>query len=437
MELSTINEVAEQPVEASNGQSHSRHVFPVDRKVLPEPLMLDIGCGEKGPQPGFIGVDRKFGGEAYPLRLNDGTVVADNSVDELRASHVLEHFGHNEVGNVVQEWVRALKQGGTLKIAVPDFSWIARAHIQKKQVPYWAYLWGGQSNPDDFHKCGFSRETLSSLMRQCGLRRVREWYSSIENDGSSLPVSLNLEGTKGLTATFKHPMPKVHAIVTLPRLAFTSNMFCSLGTAQLLGIPFRKLEGAYWEQCIERCITDLLDDVPDLDYVMTMDYDSVFRPQDVATLIDLAVEHPEADAIAPVQVRRASGGIMAWLMGPDGKPIPTDTNLTKDHYKGDLLRAYTAHFGLTLLKAEKFKKLPRPWFRSIPDARGEWGPAHIDADIAFWQQWHSAGNTLYLAPRVPIGHTQVVVSWPNDSFGVTHQACELFWEEDEPADLWT
>lgn len=404
------------------------------QQSVTEPLKLNVGSSSVC-LPGYTNIDRKYGGEASPLRYNDGTPVADDSVDEILASHVLEHFGHHEVGNVVQDWVRALKMGGRLRVAVPDFTWIAKAHLKRDRRPYYAYLLGGQRDADDFHKCAFDRETLTALLRQCGLHRVRLWTSA-NPDCSSLPVSLNLEATKGLRVEMRNPLPKVHAVVSLPRLGFTATQFCALGTTQLLGIPFRKQEGAYWEQGIERVITDLLDDEPDVEYVLTIDYDSVFTPQDVVTLCDLAVEHPEADAIAPVQVRRASGGVMAWLMGPDGKPRPHDQKTAKEDYAGDLVRCYTAHFGLTLLKASKFKDLPRPWFRSRPGSDGSWGPDRVDADVAFWMQWHDAGHSLYLASRVPIGHTQLVVTWPTNDMGITHQPTEEFWADGEPTHTW-
>ena len=403
--------------------------------MVEQPLKLNVGSANV-VLPGYTNIDRKDGGEAFPLAYNDGTPVADDSVDFLYASHVLEHFGHNEVGNVVQEWVRCLKMGGILRVAVPDAVWISRA-ILKRDFRAYAYLLGGQVDADDYHKCAFDAETLSSLLRQCGLRRVRRWKSEYP-DCSRLPVSLNLEATKGIRVELRNPIPKVHAVVSLPRLGFTSTQFCALGTTQLLGIPFRKQDGVYWEQCMERCITDLLEDEPGLEYVLTIDYDSVFTPQDVATLCDLAVEHPEADAIAPVQVRRTSGGVMAWLFGPDGKPRPVNEKLTKEHYDGDLVRCYTAHFGLTLLKASKFKDLPRPWFQSRPGSGGRWdAPDRVDADVAFWMQWHDAGNSLYLSSRVPIGHTQLVVTWPADDLGVVHQPTEAFWAEEEPKNLWT
>ena len=78
-------------------------------------VRLNLGSG-RTPIPGWTNVDIKAGGSAYPL-----TQYADGSVDEIRASHILEHFSHHEVALVLREWVRVLKRGGKLYIAVPDF----------------------------------------------------------------------------------------------------------------------------------------------------------------------------------------------------------------------------------------------------------------------------------------------------------------------------
>ena len=56
--------------------------------------------------PGFTNVDRKFGQEAFPLPY------PDESVEAVRASRILEHFGHREVQAVLNDWVRVLQDGG-------------------------------------------------------------------------------------------------------------------------------------------------------------------------------------------------------------------------------------------------------------------------------------------------------------------------------------
>ena len=79
-----------------------------------EKIRLNLGAGDT-KLPGYIAVDRKNGQEVYPLAYED------NSVDEIYASHILEHFGLNEILKVLQNWVSKLKPGGLMKIAVPDF----------------------------------------------------------------------------------------------------------------------------------------------------------------------------------------------------------------------------------------------------------------------------------------------------------------------------
>lgn len=398
------------------------------------PLRLNIGSGERVKLEGFTNIDRKFGGEAYPLKFNDGTPVPGSSVEMIYASHVLEHFGFREVEGVLRDWVRVLKTGGILRLAVPDFSWIARAHINKSGDPYLNYLMGGQADSNDFHRSTFDRSILTGLMREAGLRRIRTWVG--EHDCSSLPCSLNLEGTKGIVVRAKHKLPKVKAVLSMPRLAFTDNMFCALGTCGMLGIPFCKTVGVYWDQCMERCLTQIVTKEPDIEYVLTIDYDSVFRHQDVLTLCDLAQDHPEADAIAPLQVRRGDGQFMLYALQPDGSDYPPGTSIRKVHFRDDLTRTASAHFGLTLLRTDKLRSLPHPWFKGTPNQDGRWEDGRIDPDIGFWDHWRAHGNSIYLASRVPIGHAQLMISWPKEGGGVVHQPCDAFWDDEEPEDLW-
>ena len=99
-------------------------------------LKLNLGSGDC-PIQGYVNIDRKTGQEAYPLSYED------RSVDEIRASHILEHFGLREAPEVLQHWVSKLRPGGILKVAVPDFAKIV--DIYKNGGDHTAaYLCGGQ-----------------------------------------------------------------------------------------------------------------------------------------------------------------------------------------------------------------------------------------------------------------------------------------------------
>jgi predicted SAM-dependent methyltransferase len=82
---------------------------------------LHLGCGSKHIK-NYINID---------IRYLPGVDEVDNvrflrkykndSVDEIYASHVLEHFSRWEYKNVLKRWFDILKPGGTLRLAVPDF----------------------------------------------------------------------------------------------------------------------------------------------------------------------------------------------------------------------------------------------------------------------------------------------------------------------------
>ena len=137
-----------------------------------------------------------------------------------------------------------------------------------------------------------------------------------------------------------------------------------------------------------------------VDWVLCLDYDTVFTKYHVDTLMGHLGDNPEIDAVAALQTRRRhkepllsiDGG--ATSVAVDGRPIKVET----------------AHFGLTLLRTECLADVEKPWFNAVPNDAGEWGDGRIDDDIWFWRQWSKAGKTLYVAPDVRIGHLEMMVS---------------------------
>ena len=158
-----------------------------------EKVKLNLGSGDK-PLDGYENLDSKTGDEIYPLGIPSETI------DEIRASHVLEHFSRLNTFKVLQHWVSKLKVGGVLKIAVPDFAIIADQYSkslrqQAADVDVAGFIMGGQTDENDFHKAIFDRGGLEKAFRLLGLTDVKTWKSEIK-DCASLPISLNLQGTK-------------------------------------------------------------------------------------------------------------------------------------------------------------------------------------------------------------------------------------------------
>lgn len=146
-----------------------RLLFPGRKKIV------DLGCGTsklktiEGPT---IGVDtRDLEGVDYRCDLHK-LPFATGEMDIVYSSHVLEHFGRNEVSEVLDEWLRILKPKGEFRIVIPNIAWAAE-QIMKGIVnnDVLNVLYGQQEFAENFHKNGFTPDTLAALLKSKGLKK--------------------------------------------------------------------------------------------------------------------------------------------------------------------------------------------------------------------------------------------------------------------------
>lgn len=376
-----------------------------------EPLRLNIGAGEV-ELPGFTPIDRERGSEAYPLAFGDGTV------DEIYASHILEHFPAGNTQNVLNEWVRVLKPGGRLRVAVPDFAFIAKAYLSGADLPIGAFVMGGQINSNDYHQALFDEAGLRWQLEKAGLVGIQRWKSEVM-DCASLPVSLNLEGFKPIEPAAIGT--RVGVVATMPRLNWTYNRDMATQACIKLGISYTCMTGAYFDQGMERALESSLSK----EYIITIDYDTVFTPDDLKRLIVLMDKYPHAGAIAAMQARRGPGGIP--LMARDTVP-------TEEDVSGDIMPIKSAHFGLTIFRTSALKAMPKPWLHHIPAPDGTWGDGRVDADVAFWHKFNTVSQA-YITPRVNVGHLQVMVSWVDSQWKTVNQHFDDYQKLGKPAEV--
>jgi hypothetical protein len=217
--------------------------------------------------------------------------------------------------------------------------------------------------------------------------------------------------------------------MSVPRLGFMDNFFCAY-QLPTLGIELRKHSGAFWGQCLTRAIEESLKDEPE--FILTVDYDTVFTKDDVRSLMLLMMQHPEIDALAPLQASRTKATPLMTIK-QDGQNVSA---VSWETFKPATTAISTAHFGLTLIRAERLRELPRPWFTGTPDDDGGWGEGRTDDDIHFWRQWESAGFSLHLANRVTVGHAELMIRWPGQDLQATYQHPADFWESGKPQEVW-
>lgn len=115
----------------------------------------------------------------------------DESVEEILAFHILEHFraGHYEphlsnplnpatAQEALAEWRRVLQPGGTLKVKVPDFEKICWLVYQ---FPQWARQEGSNAPFPHYtdwicsngqHQCLFDKPTMKRLLELSGFCNI-------------------------------------------------------------------------------------------------------------------------------------------------------------------------------------------------------------------------------------------------------------------------
>ncbi len=466
-------------------------------------VRLNLGSGD-WPLWGYENLDIKNGRSVYPLGYGDETV------DEVRASHLLEHFSVAEGIEAMAEWYRVLRPGGRLRVAVPDFAKIvqiwqgtgpwrlgtANIRSQEDRRLLWrAWLLGGQVDRDDFHKSVYDESHLRALFEATGFERVGLWDG--EMDSSAEWVSLNVEGWKGVRSaecgvrsaecgvrsadgngrgvdlSLATPMPceavgcrleaagtakkgmdgmdgmdrvgrcegekvgkgeetqethvglrtveavgatpagavdvKIAALLSCPRVGWNDAWGYIQQALRPFKIPVWRCMGAYWEQGVQNTMEDMV--AAGMDWILVLDYDSVFTERHLDAMFGWFGRRPDVDALVPAQVKRGTDYALASVMSLS--PV-------EEAPVGQLIRLNTGHFGCTLIRVESLVKAQKPWFWSQPGPGGTWRHAEtagepgwegrMDADIWFWHQWRLAGNTVWLAPDVRIGHLELQVA---------------------------
>jgi predicted SAM-dependent methyltransferase len=140
-------------------------------------IKLHLGCGKRDFGKDWVHID----GEHLPHVLhNDVTKLPfqTGTVDLIYASHLLSYFNRKEALFVLVEWNRALKPGGVLRLAVPDFEAMARIYtMAPDSYPIESFLGPiyGQmplGNTTIYHKTAYDYRSLSVLLEESGFKHV-------------------------------------------------------------------------------------------------------------------------------------------------------------------------------------------------------------------------------------------------------------------------
>lgn len=149
----------------SNKKAYGKLPFP-----LPKPLALNLGCG-KDVKDGFINIDL-FSDNPFVVGMDVRKLeLPDNSADFILASDILEHFPHREIDSILKEWARVLKPESELMIRCPSLKLQAEAYLSGVwNADIASYMiFGGQTNPGDYHCVGFDEKSIVVHLENAGM----------------------------------------------------------------------------------------------------------------------------------------------------------------------------------------------------------------------------------------------------------------------------
>jgi len=369
-------------------------------------IKLDIGSSENGARDGFVEIDIKLDHDVLDLPY------AEKTVEEIYSSHILEHLSFSDVRDALRHWFALLEPGGKLYLAIPDFDKIdMTSDIGRFN------LMGGQTDADDFHRSMWTQKSIADELGLAGfvIDEKAEWPEV--QDCSSLEISQNIVACKPSkaaaavrrnsdlqiandAATEQYEDIKIVAVLATPRLGFTDFWGSCTDALTTMQIPIWRYSSCFWQQGMQGMIEMAIEQ--DIDWLLCLDFDSLFTAEDVSEMLRQFAANPEFDALAPLQCSR--GKAKALVTDGDGRAHEREVTM------GVPLEVATAHFGLTLLRLDSIKDLPKPWLQGAPDKDGSFGPDRIDGDIAFWNLLKKHGRKLGLAANVNIGHMELMYS---------------------------
>jgi len=165
-------------------------------------MKLHIGGEEKKEGWKILNIQQKpdvdFIGD-----ITDLGQFEDNSIEEIYASHVVEHVAQKKVETTLKGIHRVLKDSGKFYVSVPDMDILCKIYLDPKAPPKVKFhtmrmMFGGQVDDFDFHYFGWNFQFMNEFLLKAGFKKIERVKSfSLFKDTSDYapygpPISLNI-----------------------------------------------------------------------------------------------------------------------------------------------------------------------------------------------------------------------------------------------------
>ena len=169
---------------------------------------MKLHIGGESPKDGWkiLNIQPKDGVD-FIGTITDLSQFADESIEEIYASHVLEHVLQRDVHKTLVGIQRILNKGGRLYISVPDLEILCHIFLDPKapkdvKTHAMRMMFGGQMDDFDIHYMGWNQEFLFDELQLAGFsegKRV-EVFGLFEDTSNyrpyGIPISLNVIAIK-------------------------------------------------------------------------------------------------------------------------------------------------------------------------------------------------------------------------------------------------
>jgi len=138
-------------------------------------MRLHLGCGKRDFGLAWDHIDLldlphidSHDVEALPYK--------DDSCEIIYASHLINYFDRVEVKLVLNEWLRVLKPGGILRLAVPDLESMCNLYKNGYSLDkFLGPLYGKWNHPPIYHKTAYDFESLFLLLKEVGFKSISRY----------------------------------------------------------------------------------------------------------------------------------------------------------------------------------------------------------------------------------------------------------------------
>lgn len=135
-------------------------------------MKLELGSGDR-PTPGYVHLDCRADAPEVDV-VGDATALDECGIqpgfEEIRATHLLEHFSWRQTVTILDHWREFLHPSGLLYVEVPNLighvdAWKRGSSSDEQFVEY---LFGEQDHEFNYHQTMFTPHTLTRALKDAG-----------------------------------------------------------------------------------------------------------------------------------------------------------------------------------------------------------------------------------------------------------------------------